>query len=121
MEHYDTAGKFNVLDNGSPIDSSGALLVSFLSVNAGTGGGPGATELTFTGVNDLGEKLAEQCGVSLCVTQRLLAYAELSAKLPPPGATDSQLIAEIASAASSGNLRDLLHAIVESDTFLRAQ
>jgi hypothetical protein len=123
LEHYDTAGMFNLLDNGSPINSSGTLLPSFLrGENLGTGGAPGGAELlSFTDANDLGAQLANDCGVSLCLAQRLLAYAQITAKLAPAGSTDTQAVAEIAKASASGKLRDLIHAIVEGDTFLRAQ
>jgi hypothetical protein len=112
LEHYDTAGMFNKLDNGSPIDSSGSVL--FTSPVT-----PGV--LTFADVNELGAELAAQCGVSLCLTQQLLANAETSAKLPVPGSADPQAVAQIANATASGRLRDLIRNIVESDTFLRAQ
>jgi hypothetical protein len=111
LEHYDTAGMFNTLDNGLPIDSSGTLPV------ADTGG----ANVTFADVNDMGGKLAKQCGAPQCLTQQLLADAETSAKLPVPGSTDSQVVAEIAYASGSGKLRDLIRNIVESDTFLRAK
>jgi hypothetical protein len=112
LEHYDAAGMFKELDNGSPIDSSGTM--SFTS--------PGAAELlTFADVNELGEELAGQCGVSWCLTQALLAHAETSAKLPVAGSTDPQAVAQIANASASGKLRDLIRNVVESDTFLRAK
>jgi bacterioferritin-associated ferredoxin len=111
LEHYDTVGKFNTLDNGSPIDSSGTLPAG-VAVGANT---------TFADVNELGGELAKQCGVSVCLTQQLLADAETSAKLPVPGSADSQVVAEIAFASGSGKLRDLIRNIVESDTFLRAK
>jgi hypothetical protein len=112
LEHYDTAGMFNLLDNGVPIDSSG-------TVPANSPGEPGL--LIFTDVNELGKELAAQCGVSVCLTQALLAAAETSAKLPVPGSADPQAVAQIANATASGRLRDLIRNIVESDTFLRAQ
>ena len=111
LEHYDTAGMFNELDNGSPIDSSGTLPLSI------TGG----ANITFADVNELGQELAKQCGVSVCLTQQLLAEAETRAKLPVPGSDDPQVVAQIAYATASGTLRDLIRNIVESDTFLRAQ
>jgi hypothetical protein len=112
LEHYDTAGMYNLLDNGSPIDSSGTVL-------APATGSPGI--LRFSDVNELGKELAQQCGVSLCLTQSLLANAEATAKLPVPGSGDPPTIAQIANASQSGKLRDLIRSIVESDTFLRAQ
>ena len=111
LEHYDTVGMFNTLDIGSPIDSSGTMQAF----------GGVMSKITFTDVNDLGGKLAKQCGAPQCFTQQLLADAEASAKLPVPGSTDSQVVAEIAYASSSGKLRDLIRNIVESDTFLRAK
>jgi hypothetical protein len=111
LEHYDTAGMFNTLDNGLPIDSSGTVQPF----------GPIMSNITFKDVNDLGGKLAKQCGAPQCLTQQLLADAETSAKLPVPGSTDAQVVAEIAYASGSGKLRDLIRNIVESDTFLRAK
>jgi hypothetical protein len=111
LEHYDTAGMFNTLDNGLSIDSSGTVQPF----------GPIMSNITFKDVNDLGGKLAKQCGVPQCLTQQLLADAETSANLPVPGSTDSQVVAEIAYASGSGKLRDLIRNIVESDTFLRAK
>jgi hypothetical protein len=111
LEHYDTVGMFNTLDNGSPIDSSGTW----------SDGITGEATITFANVNELGEGLAKECGVSVCLTQQLLADAETSAKLPVPGSADPQAVASIAFASRSGNLRDLIRNIVESDTFLRAK
>lgn len=112
LEHYDPAGIFKKLDNGSPIDSSGTMLFA----------SPGAPELvTFADVNELGEKLAGQCGVSWCLAQALLADAETSAKLPVAGSTELQAVAQLANASASGKLRDLIRNVVESDTFLRAE
>ncbi|HEX3853948.1 MAG TPA: DUF1588 domain-containing protein [Polyangiaceae bacterium] len=111
LEHYDTVGNFNTLDNGSPIDSAGTLPARSAIMS----------DITFADVNELGTKLAKDCGASQCLTQQLLADAETSAKLPVPGSTDPQVVAEIAFASSSGKLRDLIRNIVESDTFLRAK
>jgi hypothetical protein len=111
LENYDTAGMFSKLDNGSPIDSSGTLPAS--SADNGS--------ITFSDANDLGTKLAGQCGVSACLTQQLLADAETSANLPESGSADPVAVEQIAFAATSGRLRDLIHAIVESDTFMRAK
>jgi hypothetical protein len=121
LEHYDTAGMFNQLDNGSPIDSSGNLLFLYAGgLSPGTGGAPGLIgPLTFADVNELGEELAKQCGVSVCLTQQLLDDAETSAQLPVHGSYDPQVVAQIAYATASGKLRDLIRNIVESDTFLR--
>jgi len=111
LEHYDTVGMFNMLDNGSPINSTGTLQAF----------GPITSNVTFTDVNQLGSKLANECGVSLCLAQQLLADAETSAKLPVPSSTNPQLTAEIANPTASGKLRDLIRNIVESDTFLSAK
>jgi hypothetical protein len=111
LENYDTVGMFNTLDNGSPIDTAGTLLPGIAIANG----------ITFVDVNDLGAQLAKECGVSLCLTQQLLADAEASAKLPVTGSADPVAVAQIAYAASTGKLRDLIRAIVESDTFLRAK
>lgn len=111
LENYDTVGMFNTLDNGSPIDTAGTLQASSAIASA----------ITFIDVNELGAQLAQGCGVSLCLTQQLLADAEASAKLPVTGSGDPVAVAQIAYGASSGKLRDLIRAIVESDTFLRAK
>jgi Protein of unknown function (DUF1588) len=111
LEHYDTAGMFNTLDNGLPIDSAGTVQAF----------GGVMSNISFADVNDLGGKLAKQCGAPQCFAQQLLADAETSAKLPVPGSADSQVVAEIAYASASGKLRDLIRNIVESDTFLRAK
>jgi hypothetical protein len=111
LDNYDTVGMFNKLDNGSPIDSSGTLQATNGNDN----------NITFSDVNDLGAQLAGQCGVSACVTQQLLADAETSANLPESGSADPVAVEQIAFAATSGRLRDLIHAVVESDTFMRAK
>jgi hypothetical protein len=111
LENYDTVGMFNTLDNGLPIDTAGTLLATDAFAN----------DITFANVNELGEKLAQECEVSQCLTQQLLADAEASAKLPATGSANPQAVAQIAYASPSGKLRDLIRNIVESDTFLRAK
>jgi hypothetical protein len=111
LENYDTVGAYSKLDNGVPIVTSGTLPTS----------NGDDSFITFSDANDLGAKLAGQCGVSACLTQQLLADAETSANLPESGSADPVAVEQIAFAATSGRLRDLIHAIVESDTFMRAK
>ncbi len=107
LEHFDTAGSYDNLDNGSPIDSSGDF--------QGNG-----FEITFDNANQVGLALAGQCAVAQCVAQQMLADAETSAKLPKPGSTNPAVVAPIAAAfiASGGDLHALVRQIVQSDTFL---
>ena len=108
LEHFDTAGSYGNLDNGSPIDSSGDF--------QGNG-----FDIQFDTPNQLGLALAGQCAVAQCVAQQMLADAETSAKLPKAGSSDPALVAPIAAAfiASGGDLHTLVRQIVQSDTFLR--
>lgn len=110
LEHFDQVGQYTDLDNGFPIDSSSSAAL------------PQSGIISFADANDLGAQLADSCEVAQCLTQRLLADAEISAALPVPGSTDPATVAEIAFASSQSkhNLRGLIWYLVQSDTFLRA-
>lgn len=64
FEHYDQAGRYRADENGMPIDATGQV------VNA-----DGSVPLTFDGLEDLSQKLAERSEVADCVSGLAAAYA----------------------------------------------
>ncbi len=102
FEHYDAAGKFRTTEVGLPIDAHGTLL--------GTD-----VDRAFDGALALGPVLSESALVQRCVTSTWLRFALGRA----PESVEAPLVTELARgfAASGGDVRELLVAIVSSPTF----
>jgi Protein of unknown function (DUF1588) len=109
LEHFDTTGAYRNTDNGAPIDSSGTY-----QSTTGT--------LTFANDDELALLLGNNCAVAQCLSRQLLADAETSANLPVVGSTNDHVVGSIAAQFGiTFSLPDLVRAVVESDTFLRAK
>lgn len=104
LENFDEFGLFRVVDNGKPVDASGALAQS-----------GDATDGPFAGVAELAEKLAQSERVSECVTRQWLEYA-LQRSLTASDACEVDQIHE-AFVGAELDMGDLLAAIVKSNAF----
>ena len=110
VDDFTVDGSYRPIDNGLPVDTSSVVRLL-----------PSGSSLAFTDVSDFGRQAANTCDIVLCFTRQLLADAQLSAGL---GVADNDgEIAEIAQGFSRGglDLRGLVRAIVESDSFLRPE
>lgn len=102
MENYDGIGAHRVQENGKPIDASGELL--------GTD-----VDGTFDGAVALAAKLAESRDVHDCVTTQWFRFAFGRGESSLDACTIDALRADFA--ASDGDVRELMLAIVVSDAF----
>lgn len=102
FEHYDSLGAWRDLDNGHPVDASGELHGTDVD-------GP------FTGAVELSQRLATSTRAHDCVVSQVYRYAlgRGTAVADLCSLTDLRL----QFAASSGDLRALLVAVVTSDAF----
>jgi hypothetical protein len=99
LEHFDGVGRFRELDNGQPIDASGTLPDGAM----------------FDGAVEEAEFLKGDPRFTRCITSQLHSFA-LGRR--PQASDDLELGAIETSALESGaRLRDLVLAIVTSDTF----
>jgi hypothetical protein len=103
LENFDAIGRYREKEGAFPVDSSGTISGS--SDAAGN----------FKGFQELAKKLAASQAVSACVSQKLFQFAFARA----PDDADAPTIqgATQRFVASDKNLRELLLAFVESDSF----
>jgi hypothetical protein len=101
FEHFDGAGLWRDAENGREIDDSGEVVGTDVS-------GP------FQGAVDLAHKLAKSDQVRDCLTLSMFRYAYGRSEAPEDDASLRVLRERFA----SGNLRDLLVALTETDAFL---
>ena len=104
FENYDAVGAYRTVENGITIDASGEILEAGADV-----AGP------FIGAVELGQKLAESEAVRECVASQWFRFA-LGRMEAQDDACSLKTIRE-AFAASDGNVRSLIAAIVTSDAF----
>ncbi len=103
MENFDSVGLYRTMDNGSPVDASGAL-------NA-----PGLDGASFTNLVELGTALRQQPVAGPCVVSKLYAEA-----LGRPAITLDAAALDLLSAgftSSENRVDQLLIALVESEAF----
>jgi hypothetical protein len=110
LEHYGSDGSYRDLDNGQPVDSSGAINDTFIYV--------------FDGVAQLTDSVSGSCEVARCFAQAELEYAlHVNGMLPLGSALpqDSPDVNQVAQqfADSGRNLRALAVAIAQSSIFLK--
>lgn len=105
LENYDALGRFQRVDNGAPVDASGAIN----QTPDPTLDGP------FDGAAELSRKLAASKHVRACFASHLTMYAFGRALR----ATDACTMSRINDAflASGGDIRELLVAIATADAF----
>jgi hypothetical protein len=103
LENYDAVGAYRTMDDGLPVDATGAVIGSDVD-------GP------FTGGVDLSKKLAGSRTVQACVAQNWFEYA-LGRDL---GAEDTCRMAKLnlALADAGGDVRELLVSLVKSPEFV---
>jgi hypothetical protein len=104
LENFDEVGLFRVVDNGKPVDASGALAQS-----------GAATDGPFEGVAGLAEKLAQSERVSECLTRQWLEYALQRALTAADTCAADRLHQAFVSADL--DMGELLTAIVTSHAF----
>lgn len=106
FENYDGIGRWRVSENGLPIDASGEVL----------GAGDDALNGGFAGPAELSAKLVGSSDLTGCVTTKWFTYA---LGRPPSFFTD-QCSTERAqqTLAETGDLRELVVAVVLSDAFM---
>jgi hypothetical protein len=102
FEHYDGIGRWRSVDQGQPVDASGSLTAS--DVNG-----------TFNGAVDLAQKLAQSREVSDCMSVEWFRYAMGRGESTDDACTLQSL--KQGFAANHANIRDLLVAITQTDTF----
>jgi hypothetical protein len=102
MENYDGVGKWRTIDQGQPVDPSGALTASDVD-------GP------FRGAVELAHNLAQSREVSDCVVTEWFRYALGRGETVEDACTMADLKASFASAAF--NIQELLVAITQTDAF----
>jgi hypothetical protein len=104
FEHFDAIGRFRSEDGGQPVDASGELLSTADSDGA------------FTGVSELGEKLASSAEVEACMVKQWFRYALGRFEQDFDACTLQRLVA--AFRAADQDLNALPRAVVASDAFL---
>lgn len=102
FEHYDALGRFRELDGGEPVDASGELIGTDVD-------GP------FDGAIELSNRLAASDQAHDCVVSQVFRYALGRST----GAADLCSLDDLRTqfAATSGDIRALLLAVVTSDAF----
>jgi hypothetical protein len=107
FEHYDAIGRYRTDDGGRPVDASGHVV--------GTQDADGS----FDGAVDLARRLASSEQVKACVAEKWFEFAVGRA----PSAADacSLQAARQAMDAAGGDLRELVLALVTSDSFILAR
>jgi hypothetical protein len=113
LEHYDSTGAYRDLDNGEPIDSSGAFQ------------SPGGSPFMFTSIEQqLAVDLSQSCEVLQCFAETEFEYALRvngligPGETLPPGSLELNAVAQKFS-DSGRSLRTLAQAIAESSLFLK--
>ena len=109
FEHYDAIGRYRATDDGLEIDASGGIHPAS-EMFATDADGP------FIGVLELGEHLAESRTVGNCVVTQWFRFSHGRIEEP----TDACTVRELrdAFAASGFNIRELLVAFTQTDSFL---
>ncbi|MES1207879.1 MAG: DUF1588 domain-containing protein [Pseudomonadota bacterium] len=103
FEHYDEIGQYRVLENGLPVDSSGAL--------------PSSPSSTFSGAPELVAHLARSPDARLCMTKKWIEYA-VGREIPE---TDPSIADAHGWFSRSGfNLKELIAGVAQTKAFLTA-
>ena len=106
LESFDAVGRFRSTDGGAPVDTSGSL-------NGGRD-----IDGAFASGSELLGRIAESSDVKHCFAERYLSFALSRALLPDDECSLSRIAGGF---EGSGDLKQLLVAIAQSDTFrLRA-
>jgi hypothetical protein len=105
FENFDAMGQSRQLDNGQPIDVSGEIM---LATDMGLNG-------TFSGVRELGQKLAASEQVRDCVAMQLFRFASGRSE----GAADACSLGTMQDAfdQSDGDILELVVAMTQTDAF----
>ena len=103
FENYDAMGRFRTVENGKTIDASGTITASDI-------------DGTFVGVVDLSKKLAASKDVRNCYTSQWFRFTFGRGETE----LDSCTLASVgaAFAAKQGNVKELLMAFTQTETFL---
>jgi hypothetical protein len=104
FEHYDAIGAFRSDDGGKPVDAKGNI--------AGTDDADGA----FDGAVELAKRLGQSKQVAACVSEKWFEFA--FGRAPAEADACSVQATQKALAATGGDLRELLLALVTTDAFL---
>jgi hypothetical protein len=107
FEHYDAIGRWRTDDGGRPVDATGRVL--------GTQDADGA----FDGAVDLARRLAGSEQVRNCITEKWFEFA--LGRAPAEADACSVRAAKQAMDAAGGDLRELVLALVTSDSFILAR
>jgi len=103
LENYDAIGGYRTIDNGLPVDATGALKDIDVA-------GP------FTGGIELSQRLADSAQVRLCMTGQWYEYALGRDR---DASDDCKIDAlDKALAAAGGNIREMLVALTKTDDFM---
>jgi hypothetical protein len=102
MENYDGIGRHRTEENGLPVDASGNLLDTDVDGE-------------FNGAVELAHKLADSEIVRDCVTVQWFRFAFGRGESEPDACTIDGLRAQFA--ASDGDVRELMLAIIASEAF----
>lgn len=104
FENFDTIGRYRTEDGGKPVDASGKVVATRDIDGA------------FTGVAELGKKLAASSEVKECVTRQWFRYAMKRFEQPLDGCTMQSVLESFDGAGQ--DLNSLPQAIVKTDAFL---
>jgi hypothetical protein len=104
FESYDAIGRFRTMDGNKPVDASGEIMRSI------------DLDGKFRGARELGEKLAASRQVHDCVATQWFRYA--FGRFDGPGDTCSLAELKQSFASSGGDLRELLVALTQTESFL---
>lgn len=112
MENYNAIGAYRTIEDGQPIDASGAF-------EGGIANPTGATGVSFTGAVQLGAAVANDPRFLSCVAQNVMSYALGRTLVLTGPATDQPYLADIVAPPQTGSagVRDVLLNVVASDTF----
>jgi hypothetical protein len=102
FEHYDAVGLWRDLENGAPVDASGAV--------AGTADADGP----INGAVELSTKLAESAQVKGCATLQVFRFGNGRAE----GQTDGCTLVKLKTAFGDGDFKQLVLALTQTDAFL---
>ncbi len=105
FEHFDAVGSFRLQENGRDIDVSGVIQ-----------GGTDSLQGDFTGVRELGTKLAGSSVVQSCVATQWFRYAAGRNEAPGDECSLSTLQSQFAT--SGGDLVELVVAMTQTDAFI---
>jgi hypothetical protein len=108
MEDFDGVGLHRALENGKPVDASGAIYLP------GSNGAEGRRP--FAGAAELGRKLAAEAAVSACAVEQWFHFGYGRLKSAEDACTVAHL--ERALAGAKLDLRALVIALTQTDAFL---